>query len=323
MYLSDFSAVLMDAYKTPLDSNVMLAGPSIIRKPGNSRSNLELVNSLRDNIAEAQRDYAIDAQETNGFTNGDTPKGKHTAVDLWTEQEGDALYVPRINWNAAGLQEEPSQYEITVKFFVLPGMSVAAREQHVKEALDLVRRELGIQTIDLLIVSFPGISFEGNCEWEADKTNAQQGNLEEELATWKVFEGLHKQGLVKRLAVAEFGSEKLGAFIKRASVRPVIDQINLRNCCDVPPPLKKLAEEEGVELHVHNDCIDILPHGTLRELLSHGPNGAGLLADPDNSGAGLTGEIVPEWVVRYTAFVQDRGVIENKGYFAGAELVTP
>ncbi|EMT63581.1 Glutamate--cysteine ligase regulatory subunit [Fusarium odoratissimum] len=181
----------------------------------------------------------------------------------------------------------------------------------------------GIQTIDLLIVSFPGISFEGNCEWEADKTNAQQGNLEEELATWKVFEGLHKQGLVKRLAVAEFGSEKLGAFIKRASVRPVIDQINLRNCCDVPPPLKKLAEEEGVELHVHNDCIDILPHGTLRELLSHGPNGAGLLADPDNSGAGLTGEIVPEWVVRYTAFVQDRGVIENKGYFAGAELVAP
>ncbi|EMT63583.1 Putative glutamate--cysteine ligase regulatory subunit [Fusarium odoratissimum] len=296
-------------------ANVMLAGPSIIRKPGNNRSNLELVNSLRDNIAEAQRDYAIDAQETNGFTNGDTPKGKHTAVDLWTEQEGDALYVPRINWNAAGLQEEPSQYEITVKFFVLPGMSVAAREQHVKEALDL--------TIDLLIVSFPGISFEGNCEWEADKTNAQQGNLEEELATWKVFEGLHKQGLVKRLAVAEFGSEKLGAFIKRASVRPVIDQINLRNCCDVPPPLKKLAEEEGVELHVHNDCIDILPHGTLRELLSHGPNGAGLLADPDNSGAGLTGEIVPEWVVRYTAFVQDRGVIENKGYFAGAELVAP
>ncbi|KAF5701718.1 gamma-glutamylcysteine synthetase light chain [Fusarium mundagurra] len=304
-------------------ANVMLAGPSVIRKPGNNRSNLELVNSLRDNIAEAQRDYAIDAQETNGFANGDTPKGKHTTVDLWTEQEGDALYVPRINWNAAGLQEEPSQYEITVKFFVLPGMSVAAREQHVKEALDLVRRELGIQTIDLLIVSFPGISFEGNCEWEADKTNAQQGNLEEELATWKVFEGLHKQGLVKRLAVAEFGSEKLGAFIKRASVRPVIDQINLRNCCDVPPPLKKLAEEEGVELHVHNDCIDILPHGTLRELLSHGPKGAGLLADPGNSGAGLTGEIVPEWVVRYTAFVQDRGVIENKGYFAGAELVAP
>lgn len=323
MYLSHFSAVFMDAYKTPLGSNVMLAGPSIIRKPGNNRSNLELVNSLRDNIAEAQRDYAIDAQETNGFTNGDTAKVKHTVVDLWTEQEGDALYVPRINWNAAGLQEEPSQYEITVKFFVLPGMSVAAGEQHVKEALDLVRRELGIQTIDLLIVSFPGISFEGNCEWEADKTNAQQGNLEEELATWKVFEGLHKQGLVKRLAVAEFGSEKLGAFIKRASVRPVIDQINLRNCCDVPPPLKKLADQEGVELHVHNDCIDILPHGTLRELLSHGPKGAGLLADPGNSGTGLTGEIVPEWVVRYTAFVQDRGVIENKGYFAGAELVAP
>ncbi|RBR16272.1 uncharacterized protein FIESC28_07022 [Fusarium coffeatum] len=302
-------------------ANVMLAGPSIIRKPGNNRSNLELVNSLRDTIAEAQRDYAIDTPGTNGFTNGDATNGNHTAVELWTEKEGDALYIPRINWNAAGLQEEPSQYEITVKFFALPGMSNNAREQHVKEALDLVRRELGITTIDLLIVSFPGISFEGNCEWEADKTNAHQGNLEEELATWKVFESLHKQGLVKRLAVAEFGSEKLEAFIKRTTVRPVIDQINLRNCCDVPPPLKKLAEEEGVELHVHNDCTDILPHGTLRELLSHGPKGAGLLADPSHNGAGLTGELVPEWVVRYTAFVQDRGVIENKGYFAGAELI--
>ncbi|RSM16839.1 hypothetical protein CDV31_004307 [Fusarium ambrosium] len=304
-------------------ANVMSAGPSVIRKPGNNRSNLELVNSLRDNFAEAQRDYATHAPGTNGFTNGDAPNGKATAVELWTERQGSALYVPRINWHAAGLREEPSQYEITVKLFLLPGTPVAEREQYAKEALDLVRRELGIQTIDLLIVSFPGMSFEGNCEWEADKANASQGNLEEELATWKVFEGLHKQGLVKRLAVSEFGSEKLGAFIKRATIRPVIDQINLRNCCDVPPPLKKLAEEEGVELHVHTDCTDILPHGTLRELLSHGPRGAGLLADPAHNGTGLAGEIVPEWVVRYTAFVQDRGVIENKGYFAGAELVEP
>ncbi|KAJ3520293.1 hypothetical protein NM208_g13770 [Fusarium decemcellulare] len=256
-------------------ANVMSAGPSIIRKPGNNRSNLELVNSLHDNFTEAKRDYAIHAPGTNGFTNGNAPNGKPAAVELWTERQGNALYVPRINWHAAGLREESSQYEITVKLFLLPGTSVASREQYAKEALDLV------------------------------------------------FEELHKQGLVKRLAVAEFGSEKLGAFIKRATIRPAIDQINLRNCCDVPPPLKKLAEEEGVELHVHNDCTDILPHGTMRELLGHGPRGAGLLADSANNAAGLAGEIVPEWVVRYTAFVQDRGVIENKGYFAGAELVEP
>ncbi|CAM1500650.1 Fc.00g098120.m01.CDS01 [Cosmosporella sp. VM-42] len=300
--------------------NVMSAGPSIIRKHGANRSNLELVNSLRDHFSDAQRDYATHTPILNESTNG-TITPSSDAVEVWTERQGDALYIPRINWHAAGLQEEASQYEITVKFFLLPETTVPQRERFVKDALELVRKELGIQAIDLLLVSFPGMSFEGTCEWEADKINAQQGNLEEEVASWKVFEELHKQGLIKRLGVSEFGSEKLAAFIKRTTIRPVIDQVNLRDCCDVPPPLRKLAEDQGIELHVHNDCTDILPRGTLRELLSHGAQGSGVLADPANNAAGLTGDIVPLWVVRYTAFVQNRGVIENKGYFAGAELV--
>ncbi|PNY28238.1 glutamate-cysteine ligase regulatory subunit [Tolypocladium capitatum] len=310
--------------------NVMSAGPSIIRKSGSAtRSNLELINSLRDNFAAARRDYAVHTPRVNGNgnnngnSNGSNSRSvtpPQTPVDVWTERDGKALYIPRINWHAAGLRDESNQYEITVKLFLLPGTPVAEHERYVCEALALVGKELGIQTIDLLVVSFPGMSFEGNCEWEADKINAQQGNLEEELATWKVFEELHRQGIAKRLGVSEFGSGKLGAFIKRTTVPPVVDQINLRDCCNVPPPLKQLAEEEGVELNVHVDCTDILPRGTLRELLSHGPQGAGVLVDPAHNGAGLEGEIVPQWVARYMAFVRDRGVIENKGYFAGAAL---
>ena len=34
----------------------------------------------------------------------------------------------------------------------------------------------------------------------------------------------------------------------------------------------------------------------------------------------LRGEVEPQWVVKYTAVVKDRGVVENKGYFAVAEL---
>jgi glutamate--cysteine ligase regulatory subunit len=30
--------------------------------------------------------------------------------------------------------------------------------------------------------------------------------------------------------------------------------------------------------------------------------------------------VEPQWVVKYTAVVKDRGVVENKGYFAVAEL---
>ncbi|KJK83024.1 hypothetical protein H634G_01152 [Metarhizium anisopliae BRIP 53293] len=323
----------------------MTSGPSIIRKSGsNNRSNLELVNSLRDSFSEAKRDYAEGVHPNgngtgngvadgipngipNGISNGNgngirsgtsTPP---TSVELWTERDGKVLFIPRINWQAAGLREEPNQYEITVKMFLLPGTSVEQRVQYIGEALALVSKELGIQTIDLLVASFPGISFEGTCEWEADKKNANQGNLDEELATWRIFEELHNQGLAKRLGVAEFGSEKLSAFVKRASVPPVVDQINLHDCCNVPPPLKQLAEVHGIELNVHRDCTDILPPGTLRELLGSGPRGANVLADAENGGVGLQGNIVPQWVVRYMAFVRDRGVIENKGYFAGAELV--
>ncbi|KAG5918384.1 hypothetical protein E4U42_006875 [Claviceps africana] len=343
--------------------NVMSSGPSVIRKSGTgNRSNLELLNSLRDNFSEAKRDYAAASHGTtstststststtngamvNGDGSTDSPNGggggdgthhsgtstPPTPVELWTAREEKVVYVPRINWQAAGLRDDANQYEITVKLFLLrPGTSVAERAQYVSEALALVEKELGTRTIDLLVASFPGVSFEGSCEWEADKKNAQQGNLHEELATWAIFERLHREGIAKRLGVAEFGSEKLSAFVERASVPPVVDQISLHDCCSVPPPLKQLAESHGIELNVHRDCTDILPRGTLRELLGPGTRGANVLADEETSGrgqeeggasSGLRGDLVPQWVVRYMAFVRDRGVIENKGYFAGADLV--
>jgi glutamate--cysteine ligase regulatory subunit len=296
--------------------NVMSAGPSVIRKSGLNRSNIELVHSLRENIVAAQQDYAVPAPATNGSGNHVNPQ--RTPLALWTEKDGNALHVPRVNWQGAGLRDEPSQYEITVKLFLLPDTPVTEREAYAKDALELVMKELRISAVDLLVVSFPGMSFEGNCEWEADNMNAQQGNLDEEVETWRFVEKLHKQGLVKNLGVAEFGSEKLGAFLERVSIHPVVDQINLKDCCNVPPNLKKLANKAGIELNVHSDCTDILPRGTLRELLSHGPQGTGVVGDATSNGASLHGEIIPQWVVRYMAFVRDRGVIENKGYFAGA-----
>ncbi|KAI0137804.1 NADP-dependent oxidoreductase domain-containing protein [Hypoxylon sp. NC0597] len=302
--------------------NVILGGPSIIRKPGIYRSNLEFTNSLRSNFQAAQQDYAAALQNGNGHTNGQ-PNGHHSrpALEVWTEKEGSTLYVPRVDWESAGLQEDRAQYEITVKLFFLPTTPAEKRNDYINEALRLVMKELGVSDIDLLIVSFPGISFEGDCEYEADRMNATMGNEEEEIATWGLLEKLHEQGRINRLGVAEFGSEKLRRLLEKVKVRPTVDQINIKNCCNVPPPLTKLAKEEGIELLTHHDCTDILPSGTLRELLGQGPQGAGVLADGDANNSGIKGEIIPEWVVKYTAFVKDRGVIENKGYFASAELI--
>ncbi|KAJ3578573.1 hypothetical protein NPX13_g1987 [Xylaria arbuscula] len=304
--------------------NIITGGPSIIRKPGAARSNLELINSLRNNFQAAQQDYAGSPTSSNGNKqeNGHSAQeDSRPRIDAWTATEDSVLYIPRIDWTAAGLQEDRAQYEITVKLFFLPNTSVAKRAEFIDEALRLVTKELQVENIDLLIASFPGISFEGDCEWEADKINATMGNEQEEVVTWAALESLHEQGKVVRLGIAEFGSEKLQRFINQVKVPPAVDQINIKDCCSVPPPLTKLANSAGIELLTHGDCTDILPSGTLRELLGHGGQGAGILADDEKAQNGLQGNLIPQWVVKYTAFVNYRGVIENKGYFAGAELV--
>ncbi|POS73013.1 glutamate-cysteine ligase modifier subunit [Diaporthe helianthi] len=336
--------------------NIVSGGPSIIRKPGAYRSNLELTNSLRSNFLAAKQEHAsaTPTGTTDGYANGSPPAANGTAaaaaaVDTqssaaattttitttkqriplpsWTSQDPSdgTIYIPRIEWSpdVTGLQEDPSQYDITVKIFYLPTSDLASRAAYTRRALSLVLRELGVSSVSLLIASFPGMSFEGDCEWEADKLNASQGDDGSELATWaSALEPLHDEGLARQLGIAEFGSEKLGRFLAGARVKPAVDQINIRNCCNVPPPLVSLAREQGIELFVHSDCTDILPKGTLRELLGHGVRGAAVLADPaEGVHDGLSGDLTPQWVVKYTAVVRDRGVIENKGYFAGAGLV--
>jgi glutamate--cysteine ligase regulatory subunit len=294
----------------------MADGPSIIRK-GADKSNLELTNSLRANFVAAQQDYTPPTSGNNTPVNG-TPVRPSSAI--WTTRQGSDYYIPTIDWSLSGLSEERSQYDITVKLFYLPGALAKDRTQHTKDAVNLVLKELGVKTIDLLIVSFPGMSFDGDCEWEADKKNSAQGNDQDEIDTWPVLEELYNSGIVKRLGIAEFGSDKLARFISKVTVRPAVDQINVKDCCNVPPPLVEFAKREQIQLLTHSDCTDILPSGTLRDLLGQGERGAGVLSESKRGISGMKGDLTSQWVVKYTAVIQDRGVIENKGYFASAEL---
>jgi glutamate--cysteine ligase regulatory subunit len=264
----------------------------------------------------------------------------------WTRRKDDVLEVPALDFSTTGLQEEREQYDITLKLFYLPDAdtSPANREAQTREALDLVLKELHMPSVDLLIVSFPGIYFDEE-EDRPDKLStrgpveAAPEPSESQIATWKTLEKLREEGLVKKLGIAEFGLERLKTFLEKTSVRPSVDQINLRDCCAVPQDLMTFAKTHGVELLVHNDCSNILPRGTVRELLGSGEHGAGLLAEPTKAGdkrkslhgeegkngdseeAGIRGEVQPLWVVKYTAVVKNRGVVEYKGYFAEAEVV--
>lgn len=300
----------------------MSGGPSIIRRPASEKSNVELINSLRSNFVASKLAFATNANGTpNGVSLSDELKDADVPYSAWTAQEDGSLFVPLNDFAQTGLAEERSQYDITVKLFFLPNTSASERCKHTKEAVNLVLRELHMESIDLLIVSFPGVSFDADDEEEDEDSRSGEGeDLDAMIRTWRALEHLNSEGIALQIGLAEFGNERLEKFLPRTKVKPSVDQINVRDCCVVPKSLIMYAKSENIELLTHNDCTNILPRGTVRELLGSGDNGVGILAGPGESSEGLRGDVEPQWVVKYTAVVRDRGVIENKGYFAMAEI---
>ncbi|KAJ0267724.1 hypothetical protein COL922a_014861, partial [Colletotrichum nupharicola] len=111
-----------------------------------------------------------------------------------------------------GLAEERSQYDITVKLFYLPGIPVSRRCAHTRQAIELVLKELHVDPIDLLIVSFPGILFDAEDDSEEEISSVDDGSSTEQaddfdstIQTWRTLESLHEQGKIAQLGVAECG----------------------------------------------------------------------------------------------------------------------
>ncbi|KAL8730938.1 MAG: hypothetical protein Q9166_003728 [cf. Caloplaca sp. 2 TL-2023] len=309
-------------------SNIISGGTSIVRRPASEKSNVELVNGLKSNIA-ASKEASIpivNGDAAQGADKQDLTMSRRIPYTLWTTMDNGYLNVPSNSLQASGLADERSEYDITAKFFLLPQTLFSNWRRHLQDAIVAVLQELSVNSINLLIISFPGVSFDAESEetggCASNKIHATESELFDAIVDlWKAVEELQLNGAVLKTGVAEFGRERLQKFLPRASTRPTVDQINVRDACVVPESIMEFAKQEGLELLTHNDCTNILPQGTLRDLLGDGSNGAGVLAGPKSEDEGLRGDLRPEWVVKYTVVVRDRGVIEHKGYFASAELV--
>jgi glutamate--cysteine ligase regulatory subunit len=285
-----------------------MGGSSPILSRATAKSNAELTAALRSNMAFHKE-------------NSDDNNGK------WITQEGSDLFIPTLI--PTPLVEDRSAYDITVKLFYLPNIPPENRCQHTRDALEFALKQLGVSNIDLLIVSFPNITFDADDESSEEDSGRSSPmgseSMDSIIGTYRTLESLHDSSLVHKLGLSEFGTQRLTRVLEAARVHPSVDQINVRDCCVVPKPLIVFAKQAKIELLTHNDCTDILPEGTIRELLGPGKGGAGVLAakvpsEGDASSKGLLGEVMPLWVVKYTAVVKNRGVVENKGYFACADL---
>jgi len=284
--------------------NIMTAGAGVIRKPTMEKSNTELVNSLRENLKASSSLPTVSPTSVNGNGNGATngTARKRKSVDEWTREEDGVLYIPTMVADAPKLAEEREEYDVTVKLFYLPGASTTARPAHTAEAVRLVCEELGASNLDLLIISFPSISFDAD-----DSDPSDPAEVAEWVEAYRTLESLHDAGTITRLGISEFDTTRLSQFLPLTRIKPSVNQINVRDCCVVPKPLIIYAKQEGIELLTHNECTDILPAKTLRGVVEE----FGILDDRN---------LVPQWVVKYTAIIRSRGVIENKGYMAMAEL---
>lgn len=92
---------------------------------------------------------------------------------------------------------------------------------------------------------------------------------------------------------------RLQTFLPNVRVRPILDQINLRDCCDVPRDLLEFSKRNRITLMPHMDQDNPLPKETLQHILDE---------------LGLEVRVIDmRWIVKYIVVVKERGVVENKG----------
>ena len=85
----------------------------------------------------------------------------------------------------------------------------------------VVLNELGLLSIDSLILSFPLCS-------EEDLTLARMQPV------WKEMEQLSTTGVARNIGVADLFRDRLKELYDWSTVKPTIDQVNLAHCCTIP-----------------------------------------------------------------------------------------
>lgn len=254
----------------------------------------------------------------------------------WTQllPTGTLLAPSTLSPTPPSLNESRDAYDLTVKLFYLPDVPVEDRNQHTLDAVKMVCEALGVGRIDLLNVAFPGVGFDAEDEVPRDTiATEEEGQVDEEtksfLTTYPTLEFLVHTNVVSRIGLSEFGSSRLSRLLRGLGfppstvsttststttttprVRPSVVQINVRDCCVVPRELINYAKHEGIQLYTHNDSAEVLTPSGLQQVISE----SGVLGPMSQA------NVVPLWVVKYTAVVRDRSVVENKGYIAMASI---
>lgn len=230
----------------------------------------------------------------------------------------DTLEIPDVSHTTEPLAAaDRPECEITAKLFYLSTSGGdAPPPEFISSSTQYLTKQLGTDIIDTFIVSFDDITLDpedDDCGRYDPKLTAK--DLKALKNTEKVFETLHacqKNGTVKEVGVSDFSRGHLAYILANTEIRPRLDQINLQNCCDAPVGLIDYAKANSVDLTTNGDCAEMLSAETLGKLLAEYD-----LCSAQTNGH-VSSNVYPRWVLKYSVFIKNRGIVLDKGYIVGA-----
>ncbi|KAK9478371.1 hypothetical protein V1514DRAFT_331136 [Lipomyces japonicus] len=244
--------------------------------------------------------------------------------DNWLNQHAKIIIPPNPDEPLFGSVQ--ADVDITVKLFFPPNFGKSSRiprQELLSSAIESLRDVFNSNSSSnsssgsvSLVLSFPEITFSDNDgdeddneeEQDADEDNSK--NIQEVLHLYAEAVNLGRKVGIAQFGVSEFSTKRLRALIrysKQESIdAPSIDQINLQDCCVLPPSLLKLAHENNIKLLAHNDPINIFPDASVRHTLELIKGDK--LVEHEASGWKWA------WLLRINGVISNRGIVDGLGW---------
>jgi glutamate--cysteine ligase regulatory subunit len=138
--------------------------------------------------------------------------------------------------NTNSIINERQSIRITVKIFTFDCNDCDS----VTNAVDIVLRQLNIESIDSLILSLP--------------SSSSKLSLDQMKPFWKCAQNIVSNGKASQLGISDLDTNQLMQLYEWAQTsKPTTNHINLEACCVIPPEMSAYAKQNNIQLLTHND----------------------------------------------------------------------
>lgn len=213
-----------------------------------------------------------------------------------------------------------SGWEVNVKLFIYAaGQDSNPYAGILEHALTELRGVIGATTLESFVVSLSNIG------WHGENEGTEGLNEVDKLGG--IWTAISNRSELKNIGVSDFSSHHLRRLLslvdrEKSLRKPSITQLNLPSSASEPTELLELTQKEGINLQTHADDLGTTKQmvGLLSEFEDRLPLSPAFIKLRDQE---RYDEALPmEWILKYTVFNKDRGIVGEKGYIVSAKLAT-